>query len=110
MVLRLNSLHSLASLESTPWSIAPPLGILRRASSPNFECVLPLSSATAILTADARPTKGDVQATSQKLSETTAALDSYRLATLIDPTNFEARLNSAAVRLQLADHDLQSMQ
>ena len=70
----------------------------------------PFSSATAIFRADAHPMQGDVQATSQKLSEWTAALESYRLATLIDPTNFEARLNSAAVRLQLADHDLQSMQ
>ena len=33
----------------------------------------------------------------------TSAVDTYRTASMIDPSNFGARLNSASVRLRLAD-------
>ena len=42
--------------------------------------------------------------------DTGNSIDSYRLASMIDPSNFGARLNSAAVRLRLADDDSQAFQ
>ena len=70
----------------------------------------PFSSSIADLNADSRNLQGDVRATRQTVSEWTAAIDFDQLATLIDPSNFEARLNCAAVRLQLANPDTEFAQ
>lgn len=58
--------------------------------------------------------QGDSQVSSIRSDQATTnwapALNSYYHATTIDPSNFEARLNLAAVRLRMGQHDAQGPQ
>lgn len=75
----------------------------RQSVRPVFRCEI---SKLTTFTQGNEYTQASSQATS--LHQITAisrkAVDMYELATLIDPSNFEARLSSAAKQLQLANH------
>lgn len=99
--------------ELTPYYLLIPLGKVS-SSEVEKEKVSFLSSRHKIRELTSLRYQGDdamIKRTSTNMPNTpTVASVRYQLATLIDPSNFRARLNSAAARLAVADHQREYFQ